>query len=71
MDDQGAVIPDHEASSQHAANAENVSANAHAVAEENVQATRPRTLADYNSADQYDANKSAIRPLSFRGMISN
>ena len=49
-------------SCQSAANAENATTNAQVVAEENAQAARPRTLANYNRPDQYYANKSAIRP---------
>ena len=48
LDDQGVVISDHEAANLPNANAENAGANAHAVAEENVQAARPISLADYN-----------------------
>ena len=48
IDDQGAVIPD---------------TNADIAAAQAVdEATRPRTLADYNRPDQYYENISAIRP---------
>ncbi|KAF3591425.1 hypothetical protein DY000_02020840 [Brassica cretica] len=43
-DDQRDVIHDPEAANPQAANAENDAANAQAVAEENVQTARPRTL---------------------------
>ncbi|KAF2605854.1 hypothetical protein F2Q68_00044630 [Brassica cretica] len=49
LDDLGAVIPDPKASNLPTANAENVAANARAIAEENVQAARPRSLVDFNS----------------------
>lgn len=48
LDDQGVVISDPEAANLPNANAENVGANGQAVAEENVQAARPISLADYN-----------------------
>ena len=66
MDDQGAVISEPEAANLPNANAVNAGANAHAVAEENVQAARPISLADYNRPDQYYSNKFAIRPPTFR-----
>ena len=53
LDDLGAVIPDLEASNLPTANAENVAANARAIAEENVQAARPRSLVDFNRLNQY------------------
>ena len=55
LDDHGGVIPDPDAANQQAANAE-----------ENVQAVRPRSLADYNCPDNYYANRSAIRPPTFQ-----
>ena len=59
LDDHGAIIPDPEAANQQAADVENAAANTQA--EENVQATLPRSLADYNYPYQYYANRSAIR----------
>lgn len=55
-DDQRDVIHDPEAANPQAANAENDAANAQAVAEENVQTARPRTLGDYNRPNKYYAN---------------
>ena len=54
LDDQRAVISDLDADA--------TAADAQAVGDDNVQAARPRTLADYNRLDQYYANRSAIRP---------
>lgn len=45
IDDHGTVIPDPDV--------DNTAANAQAVADDIVQAARPRTLADYNRPDQY------------------
>ena len=65
LDDQEPVIPDLEAVNLQAANVENAAANAQAVAEEKVQAARPRTLTDNNRSDQYYANRYAICPPTF------
>ena len=49
IDAHGAVIPEH-------------NADATGAAQPVDEAARPRTLADYNSPDQFYANRTAIRP---------
>ena len=51
LDDHRAIIPDPEADNQQAADVENAAANAQAVAEENVQVSIPRSLAEFNCPD--------------------
>ena len=62
LDDQRAVIPDHDADA--------TAANAQAVGDE-AQAARPKTLADYNRPDQYYARDLLFVLHLFKGTISS
>ena len=62
LDDQRAVIPDHDADA--------AAANAQAVGDE-AQAARPKTLADYNRPDQYYARDLLFVLHLFKGTISS